>query len=64
MSFPANIFDSASKIIEDRTHGQGSEFSGNHDFGSRTPVIQNDPRWTGFSIPEWMRLDDPKKRYK
>jgi len=27
-----------------------------NDFGSRTPVVQDDPEWRGFSIPETLRL--------
>lgn len=37
-----------------------------NDFGSRTPVIEQDAAWTGFTVPEWLRIctTDEKKRYK
>lgn len=37
-----------------------------NDFGSRVPVIEDDPNWTGFTVHEYGRIctSDEKKRYK
>jgi hypothetical protein len=43
------------KIIQDRTHGPKGD-PGHNDYGSRTPVIEDDPEWRGFSVPEDLRV--------
>jgi len=36
------------------------------DYGSRIPVTEISPAWTGFTVPEWLRINttDDRKRYK
>ncbi len=46
-----------SKIIADPTAGSRMEGPIDHTFGSRTPVVEDDPNWRGFSIPEGVLID-------
>ncbi len=43
------------KIMQDRAHGPRDEAPHN-DFGSRSPVIEDDPDWSGFTLPEGLRI--------
>lgn len=64
------VYDVAAKIIPARKpkkHDPGDY--GDHvpnDYGSRTPVIEDDPEWKGFSPIEWMRINttDPRKPFR
>jgi hypothetical protein len=58
-------FTKLEKIISAKAHGLAPDHFHN-DFGSRTPAVEHDPNWTGFTIPEWMRINttDDRKRYK
>jgi hypothetical protein len=48
-----------SKIIQDRNNGFGHGWIGSYernDFGSKTPILEDDPDWRGFSVPEDLRI--------
>lgn len=61
------VYDVAAKIIPLRKSKKHDlEDYEPNDYGSRTPVIEDDPEWTGFSPIEWMRINttDTRKPFK
>jgi hypothetical protein len=58
-----------SPIIQDRhremEHEGRAKHWINHDYGSRTPTIEDDPEHIYYSVPEWMRISDNwEKKFK